>query len=77
MGLTGTAISGLAVFGKATAAAGTRMPVLPVVAAVVVLIGVAFAGWGLSPVRPAFAQTEANGSGCLPRGSGFVLTVDV
>lgn len=52
VGLAGTAVGGLAVFVKVTAAAGTRMPVLPVAAAaVVLLIGVAFAGWSVSPVR--------------------------
>ncbi|MEU4954975.1 restriction endonuclease [Streptomyces lavendulae] len=51
MGLAGSAVGGLAVFAKVTAAAGTRMPVLPVAAAVVLLIGVAFAGWSISPVR--------------------------
>ncbi|WP_327360066.1 MULTISPECIES: restriction endonuclease [unclassified Streptomyces] len=52
VGLAGTAVGGLAVFVKATSAAGTRMPVLPVAAAVVLLLGVAFAGWSVSPVRP-------------------------
>ncbi|MFD7784163.1 restriction endonuclease [Streptomyces nojiriensis] len=51
VGLAGTAVGGLAVFVKATSAAGTRLPVLPVTAAVVLLIGVVFAGWSVSPVR--------------------------
>ncbi|WP_314252087.1 restriction endonuclease [Streptomyces kutzneri] len=50
VGLAGTAVGGLAVFIKAAWAAGTRMPVLPVATAVVLLIGVAFAGWSVSPV---------------------------
>ncbi|MFD9412085.1 restriction endonuclease [Streptomyces sp. NPDC059989] len=51
VGLAGTTVGGTAVFIKATAAAGTGIPVLPVVAAVVLLLGVAFAGWSVSPVR--------------------------
>ncbi|MFF2789852.1 restriction endonuclease [Streptomyces sp. NPDC058049] len=51
VGLAATAVGGPAVFVKATSAAGTRMPVLPVAAAAVLLIGVVFAGWSMSPVR--------------------------
>ncbi|MGZ9928615.1 restriction endonuclease [Streptomyces sp. NC-S4] len=51
VGLAGTAVGGLAVFVKAISAAGTRLPVLPAAAGVVLLIGVAFAGWSASPVR--------------------------
>ncbi|MGG8406385.1 restriction endonuclease [Streptomyces sp. 12297] len=51
VGLAGTAVGGTAVFIKATAAAGTGIPVLPVVAAGLLLLGVAFAGWSVSPVR--------------------------
>ncbi|MFE1873808.1 restriction endonuclease [Streptomyces sp. NPDC059496] len=51
VGLAATAVGGPAVFVKATSAAGTRMPVLPVAAATLLLLGVAFAAWSMSPVR--------------------------
>ncbi|GGS33204.1 hypothetical protein Snoj_32750 [Streptomyces nojiriensis] len=51
VGLAGTAVGGLAVFVRAASAAGTRLPVLPVAAAAVLLIGVALAGWSASPVQ--------------------------
>lgn len=49
VGLAGAVMGGLAAFVRATSAAGTRLPALPVVAAVVLLIGVAFAAWSASP----------------------------
>ncbi|MGW6979658.1 restriction endonuclease [Streptomyces sp. NPDC054932] len=62
VGLVGTAVGGLAVFVKAASAAGTRMPVLPMATAVVLLIGVAFARWSVSPVgRRSSAASDPGG----------------
>ncbi|MCY0926871.1 restriction endonuclease [Streptomyces sp. H27-H1] len=51
VGLAGICVGGLAVFLKAAGGAGAGMPVVPVVTAVVLGVGVALAKWGVSPVR--------------------------
>ncbi|MFE5556644.1 restriction endonuclease [Streptomyces sp. NPDC056544] len=66
VGLAGTAVGGLAVFVKAASAAGTRMPVLPVAATAVLLIGVAFAGWSMHPGRRRPTAPPDPGVRCAP-----------
>ncbi|MGW6691598.1 restriction endonuclease [Streptomyces sp. NPDC054961] len=50
-GLAGTGVAGLAAFVRAAGEAGTRIPVLPVVTVVVLLVGAVLARWSVSPVR--------------------------
>lgn len=51
VGLAGICVGGLAVFLKAAGGSGAGVPVIPVVTAVVLAVGVALAKWGVSPVR--------------------------
>ncbi|MFD3555807.1 restriction endonuclease [Streptomyces goshikiensis] len=51
VGLAGVGVGGLVTFVKAVGASGTRLPVLPVVLAAVLLSAVALAGWSVAPVR--------------------------
>ncbi|MEU3315426.1 restriction endonuclease [Streptomyces sp. NPDC006662] len=51
LGLLGTAVAGVAAFVKAASADGVRMPVAPVAAVAVLLLGVFLAKWSLAPVR--------------------------
>ncbi|MDJ0380401.1 restriction endonuclease [Streptomyces sp. G-G2] len=48
VGLVGICVGGLAAFVKAVGGDGTRIPVLPVVVVVVIVIGTALAKWSLS-----------------------------
>ncbi|MER5811682.1 restriction endonuclease [Streptomyces sp. NPDC002033] len=51
LGLAGIGVGGLAAFVKAAEGAGARVPFVPVVAVVVLLVGVMLARWSVSPVR--------------------------
>ncbi|MGW7057223.1 restriction endonuclease [Streptomyces sp. NPDC054904] len=51
VGLVGICAGGLAVFLKATAAAGTGLPLVPVATVAVLAIGVVLAKWSVAPVR--------------------------
>ncbi|MET9470277.1 restriction endonuclease [Streptomyces sp. NPDC006544] len=70
-GLAGTAVAGLAAFVRAAGDAGTRIPVLPVVTVVVLLLGVVLARWSVSPVRRrSAARPDAYGY-AAPAGPGL------
>lgn len=51
LGLLGTAIAGLAAFVKAATTDGIRLPVTPVAALAVLLLGLLLAKWAFAPVR--------------------------
>ncbi|MDK9499682.1 restriction endonuclease [Streptomyces katrae] len=51
LGLLGTGIAGLAAFVRAAGADGIRIPIAPVAAAAVLVLGVLLAKWGCAPVR--------------------------
>ncbi|MBT1184544.1 restriction endonuclease [Streptomyces sp. CJ_13] len=51
IGLAGVVVGGLVTFVKAVGASGTRLPVVPVVLAAILLSAVALAGWSVAPAR--------------------------
>ncbi|MFJ8160123.1 restriction endonuclease [Streptomyces sp. NPDC096136] len=51
LGLLGTGAAGAAAFLKAVSADGTRLPVAPIAALAVLLLGALLAKWSLAPVR--------------------------
>ncbi|RPK32870.1 MULTISPECIES: restriction endonuclease [Streptomyces] len=62
IGLAGVVVGGLVTFVKAVGASGTRLPVVPVVLAAILLSAVALAGWSVAPAR----RRPAAGPGPAP-----------
>ncbi|MEW2417009.1 restriction endonuclease [Streptomyces sp. NPDC046866] len=52
LGLFGTAVAGVAAFAKAVSADGIGIPLAPIAALALLLLGVLLAKWSLDPVRP-------------------------
>ncbi|WP_328296879.1 restriction endonuclease [Streptomyces sp. NBC_00435] len=67
VGLVGICVGGPAVFLKATGAAGAGVPVVPVLTAVVLVVGVALAWWSVSPVRHRSTARPAGAPAPYPR----------
>ncbi|MFJ8210639.1 restriction endonuclease [Streptomyces sp. NPDC096033] len=79
LGLLGTAVAGVAAFLKAVSADGIRLPMAPVVALALLLLGVLLARWSLAPARrrrrtpPPDGSAEASSPADLPDLGGEAL----
>ncbi len=79
LGLLGTAVVGVAAFLKAVSADGVRLPMAPVVALALLLLGVLLARWSLAPARrrrrtpPPDGSAEAPSPADLPDLAGEAL----